>query len=238
MSPARFEQALLARLARGEHVVLYGPRGAGKSALARRLHDHFAQQGIPCGLATATACLNDITQAFAQAYPGVDQQALPRRWARTRLTAAADRHEGVLLLDHVSVVGTAAIGFLRRLRGGIAGVLLIVDTEKESEQRRLRARHLGTCAIPMRLTPHAQLRSLWREVCAGQGLPTLEPHYERQLLRAARGRPGWLLTCVQLLKEGAHWRDGLLHASVLCLDTEALLRHGKRLRGAGAAGTE
>ncbi|WP_139349750.1 hypothetical protein [Thioalkalivibrio denitrificans] len=51
-------------------------------------------------------------------------------------------------------------------------------------------------------------------------------------------RPGWLLTCAQLLKEGAYWHDGLLHASVLCLDTEALLRHGKRLRGADAPDAE
>jgi len=42
-----------------------------------------------------------------------------------RLHMTADRIFGVLLLDHTREITTAMIGFLRRLRGGIIGALLV-----------------------------------------------------------------------------------------------------------------
>jgi hypothetical protein len=55
-----------------------------------------------------------------------------------RLHLMADRHSGVLFLDHTRDVTTAKIGFLRRLRGGMIGVPLVVDVDSEFEREHLR----------------------------------------------------------------------------------------------------
>jgi len=214
------------RLQRGEHLVLYGPRGSGKSTLLASLYSRIVRNGIPCALSTATAHLDDITRAFARAYPDVNTTTLPRRKARARLKIAADRNEGVLLLDHVTGISTAMIGFLRRLRGGIAGVLLAVDVEKERDGQRLRHRHLGTLALPMPPAPTGRLRRLFRQCRAKHRLPRLPPNQERQIIRSARGRPGWIMQCARLIPEERYWRGKLLQASLLCVDTEITLRQG------------
>jgi predicted ATPase len=222
----RFESALLARLKRGEHLVLYGPRGGGKSALLAGLQARFARTGIPCGLSAATAHLDDITRALARAYPDVDTAAATRRVARARLRMAADRHGGVLLLDHVTQVSTAMIGFLRRLRGGIAGVLLAVDVENKRDRERLRHRHLGTSTLPMPPASPGKLRKLIRDCCAEHRTTPMQPKAERDVIRAARGRPGWIVQCARLMRQPRYWRHKTLLVSVLCLDTEITLRQG------------
>lgn len=220
----RFQRDLSARLSRGEHIVLYGPRGSGKSILVSRLYNHFLQSGIPCGVSARATHLDDITQALERAYPEVNTTAVTRRQARGRLRAAADANEGVLLLDHVTTVGTVAVGLLRRLRGGIAGVLLVFDVEVERERERLRARHLGHCLLRMPAVPAPKMRRLLRSLVADGGLKPLAQSEERQLLRGARGRPGWVVRCVELLRTETYRRDGALHAAVLCADTEISLR--------------
>lgn len=220
----QFQRTLSARLRRGEHVVLYGPRGGGKSTLLAVLHAQFLQNGVPCGSSPQTGRLDDITQALERAYPDVETAAVTRRRAQGRLRLRADSDEGVLLLDHVTRVGTQAVGLLRRLRGGIAGVLLVVDVETERERKRLRMRHLGTCSLAMPAVPTRTMRHLLRNLTAAHDLPPLAPAHEPQLLRAARGRPGWLITCVDLLRQGAYRRNGDLYASVLSADTEIALR--------------
>lgn len=221
----RFESALLTRLRRGEHLVLYGPRGGGKSTLLADLHARIARHGIPCALSYATAHLDDITRAFERAYPDVDTTLLPRRKARARLKTAADRHEGILLLDHVTDISTAMIGFLRRLRGGIAGVLLAVDIEKHSDAQLLRHRHVGTHTLPMPATSPRRLRKMFHDACATRPTTSLARKAERDILRAARGRPGWIAQCARLIRERRYWRHETLLVSVLCLDTEIMLRH-------------
>jgi len=114
---------LLERVGHGEHLILYGPRGSGKSTLVWQLHARFARVRIPCGVAQYTACLEHITCAMEAAYPKVNTQAVARRTARGRPRHAADQRGCVLLLDHLSKVSTAMVGFCRRLRGGVAGIL-------------------------------------------------------------------------------------------------------------------
>lgn len=217
---------LIARLLRGEHLVLYGPRGAGKSTLLGEVHAGIAARGIPCAVAPTTAHLDDITRAFERAYPGVDTAEVSRRRARARLRAAADRQEGVLLLDHATAVGTAMVGFLRRLRGGIAGVALVVDVETERERQHLRHRQLGTSTLPMPPMEMYHLRRLFRARCAPLDIPPIVPHQEIQILRAARGRPGWIVQCTDLIGRRAYWNNAHLYATVLCSDTEIALRQG------------
>jgi predicted ATPase len=226
MGPRQFEATVMARISRGEHLVLYGPRGSGKSTLLEHLHARLGQRGVPCALAPATAHLDDITRTLERAYPGVDTTTLARRRARSRLRQAADRHEGVLLLDHVTAVSTAMIGFLRRLRGGIAGVVLAIDIETERERRRLRQRQLGTSDVAMPPMTTRRLRGLLRVRIADLDIPHLAPEQERRLLHAARGRPGWIVRCAQLLAHHRYWRRGTLYVSVLCTDTEIALRQG------------
>lgn len=216
----------MTRLQRGEHLVLYGPRGSGKSTLLASLYSRIARNDIPCALSTATAHLDDITRAFAQAYPGVDTTSLPRRKARARLRMAADHNEGVLLLDHVTDISTAMFGFLRRLRGGIAGVLLAVDVEKERDGQRLRHRHLGTLSLPMPPAPAGRLRGLFRNCCAKHPIPRIPRNQERQIIRAARGRPGWIMQCARLVPDERYWCGEMLQAALLCVDTEITLRQG------------
>lgn len=221
-----FRSSLAARLQRGEHLVLYGPRGSGKTTLLARLHERFLARGVPCALAPATAHLDDITRALERAYPGVDTAGLARRRSRSRLRLTADRHQGVLLLDHVTAVSTAMIGFLRRLRGGIAGVALAVDVETARERERLRRRVLGTAALAMPAMSNYRLRRLFRAQCADLDIPRVVPRQESRILRAARGRPGWIVQCAQRVGQSRYWRDGQLYVTLLCADTEMALRQG------------
>ena len=223
----QLHSSLITRLQRGEHLVLYGPRGSGKSTLLAKLHTRLARAGVPCALSSTTSCLDDITRTFARAYPDVDTVTTTRRKARARLVTAADRRAGVLLLDHVTGINTAMIGFLRRLRGGIAGVMLAVDVEKERDRQLLRHRHLGTLSLPMPLASPRRLRRLFRDRCTDGKVPSLSPIHERQIIRAAHGRPGWIVQCAHLIPQERYWRDRILHVSVLCVDTEITLRQGR-----------
>lgn len=217
----------MTRLERGEHLFLYGPRGSGKTTLLGELHARFLERGIPCGLSGVTSGLDDITQAFARAYPEIETAATSRRKARGRLWLAADRRAGVLLLDHVTRLSTAMIGYLRRLRGGIAGVALAVDVDAERDARRLRRwRPQVRSALAMPLASRARLRRLFRTGCADGGFPPLALPVERQILSAARGRPGWIAQCIGLMAHERYWRHGRLHVPVLCADTEIALRQG------------
>lgn len=220
------------RLLRGEHLVLYGPRGVAKSTLVRDLHARYLRAGVPCARSSATSGLDDITRTFAQAYPQVDTAGLTRRRARARLVAAADRERGVLLLDHMTDVTTAMLGFLRRLRGGVVGVvgvLMVVDVDVERERQRLRRWGLGVFSLPMPPASSDRLRRLLRARCHGQDMPSLAADQERQLIRAARGRPGWMTTCAGLIAQPRYWYDDRLYVSVLCMDAETALRQADLL---------
>jgi energy-coupling factor transporter ATP-binding protein EcfA2 len=215
---------LLERVGHGEHLILYGPRGSGKSTLVSQLHARFARASIPCGFAQYTACLDDITRAMEAAYPKVNTQAIGRRTARARLWHVADQRGCVLLLDHLTKVSTAMVGFCRRLRGGVAGILFVVDVDVERERQRMRAKRL---ALSLRM-PHAsiqQLRTLLRSRCAEHRL-SVGRKMESQILRAAQGRPGWIIQCTTLMPQTRYWHEGQLYPTLLCTDTEIVLRQG------------
>lgn len=215
---------IIERVGRGQHLLLYGPRGSGKSRLVAQLHERFLRSNIPCAIAHSTSCLGDVTRALQNAYPDVNIEAVSRRTARYRLWSAADRRRCVLLLDHLSKVNPAMVGFLRRLRGGIAGVLFVVDVDVERERVRMR-RRAKSLALSVRM-PHAsiaQLRALLHSKCPDYGR-SLEPRDEQLILRAAQGRPGWIVLCTALMSDARYWHQGHLYAHLLCTDAEISLR--------------
>jgi thymidylate kinase len=168
MNVRELRAGLFERLSHGQHLILYGPRGSGKSTPATQLHARFLRTGIPCALAPSTSGLNDITRTMEAAYPQVNTQAVSRRTARYRLWSAADRRRCVLLLDHLTEVSTAMVGFLRRLRGGVAGVLFIVDVDVERERMRMRKR-AKSLALSVRM-PTAGLQQSRAKACAELGM--------------------------------------------------------------------
>jgi len=222
-----FTEELGMRLRAGSHLILFGPRGVGKSTLLTILQEDNRALGAPCGLSRSTSGLADVVDALAQAYPSIDIEGLGRRAAKARLRSAADRMSGVLLLDHATTVTTAMLGYLRRLRGGIVGALLIADVDTEHERERLRAWHIGALSVRMPLTPDRQLQQMLTSAVHGGGLPKLEPKVAQQIVHAARGRIGWLVECLKRIRADEYWRDGRLHLSALCTDTEIALRQSR-----------
>lgn len=213
------------RLLRGEHLSLLGPRGSGKSTLLHALHAALLADRVPCALSSVTESLDDITRALERAYPAVDTLAVSRRAARSRLWVAADRRSGVLLLDHFHCASNATVSLLRRLHGGVAGVLTAVDVDRERERAQVRPWRYGALSVRMPATPARELRRLLHALSHRRGVPALPAGAERALIEAARGRPGWIVECVRLAREPRYWgaRGPLL--SVLCLDTEAIVRY-------------
>ena len=223
-----FRKGILVRLQRGERVILYGPRGIGKSTLLTHLHRDLSRLGVPCGYSYATCHLDDITQALARAYPEVKAAAsVKRRIARSRLWVAADRERGVLLLDHATAVNNAMVGYMRRLVGGVAGVLLAFDVDDERERGLLHAGRLGGLPLRMPATPANCLRAVWRQQCTQRGLAPPPLEIERRVLRTAAGRPGWIVQCAELAAQHRYWRNGTLAlVNLLCADSAIALRYG------------
>lgn len=220
-----FRADLEGRLRRGQHLILYGPRGSGKSTLLAEIESRLAKAGIPCARAVGTGSLGDITAALERAYPEVETEAVTRRTARARLWMAADRRSGVLLLDHLTEVSTAMIGFMRRLRGGVIGVLMAVDVDAERDRARMRRWRLAL-SVRMPLTSTRRLRTLFRSRCTEFRLAPIAPDMERHIIRSARGRHGWIVLCAELAREPRYWRGDKLLPTLLCIDTEIALRCG------------
>jgi len=216
---------LLNRLRQGDHVVLYGPRGAGKTTLAEQIQERLRRDHVPCGLCRSTASLNDITRTMASAYPDVETGRVSRRTARARLREAGYHQGCVLLLDHVTEVSTAMVGFGRQLRGRIAGVLYVVDVDAERERQWIRQKRL---ALTARMPPLSlyQLRKLLRSRCVTDGI-AVSAGAEQRILKNSRGRPGWIVKATLLMKEPRYWHDGQLYPNLLCTDTEITMRQAE-----------
>jgi energy-coupling factor transporter ATP-binding protein EcfA2 len=239
-----FCDELCVRLRAGSHLILYGPRGAGKSTVLRNIGDHYEAVGTPYGLAPQTSGLADIVAALSAAYPDAGLQGLGKRAAGVRLRLVADGTPGVLLLDHATLVTTAMLGYLRRLRGGIAGALLVVDVDSPNERDRMRGWHAGALSIRMPLMSNRQLRQSLSAASKAHDLPDIEPRAARYIIRTARGRVGWVTECIRRLQMREYWCDDRLHVAVLCMDTEMAIRQSRRgpsmlrSRRSGASNTQ
>jgi len=221
-----FSAELSARLRSGSHLILYGPRGSGKSTLLAAMRDDYRERLIPCAIAAQTSGLPDVVTALSQAYPEVDVEGLGRRAIGLRLRMTADRLSGVLLLDHTREVTTAMVGFLRRIRGGILGALIVVDIDSDFERERLRAWCRHAQCVRMPLITNRCLRHLLLSQCVASSLPAIESKGVHHIIQAARGRVGWLDECMRRLQMPKYWKGGHLHIGGLCTDTEIAIREG------------
>jgi len=219
-----FSADLCLRLRSGSHFILFGLRGSGKSTLLLDIQNHFRRMGVPCGLSPCTTGLPHIVDALAQAYPDTDIAPIGRRAAGARLRNAADKNTGVLLLDHATGMTTAMLGYLRRLRGGVAGVLLVSDIDSPKERERMRAWHAGTLSIRMPLESNQRLKKCLIQAIRTSGKADIEPQGLRKLVLAARGRIGWVAECTRRLSMKDYWTDDRLHVAALCTDVELALR--------------
>jgi energy-coupling factor transporter ATP-binding protein EcfA2 len=215
------------RVQAGSHLILYGPRGSGKSTLLSGLGIQFGESGIPCGLARRTCGLPDIVAALAAAYPRTDIAGLCKRAAGARLRRVADRSPGVLLLDHATRMTTAMLGYLRRLRGGIAGAILVADIDSQRERERMRAWHAGALSVRMPLMPNRTLQGFLLATMHSHGIPKIEPRMQRQIVGLARGRIGWAKECARRLQMQEYWRGDRLHLGLICTDTEIAVRQSR-----------
>jgi hypothetical protein len=130
---------------------------------------------------------------------------------------------------------------LKRLHGKIAGVLTAVDVDDKRERSRIRRpSRYGAMSVKMPLTSTRQLRRLLYALTGGLGLPALAPSIEQKLLESSRGRPGWIVKCMELACERRYWCEHGLLVSTLCVDTEAAVRYQAldMLRPPGEAGTD
>ena len=221
-----FSAELSARLQNGSHLFLYGPRGSGKSTLLASMLDDYRSRLIPCAIAPQILGLTDIVTALSRAYPEVNIKGLNRRAVGVRLRLTADRISGVLLLDHTREMTTAMIGFLRRLRGGIIGTLLVVDIDSDFERERLRGWRRHALCVRMPLMSNGRLRRLLASQWATCGSPAIDQQTTRHLIHAARGRVGWLTNCVRRLQMPDYWSGSRLSVGRLCIDTEIAIREG------------
>jgi hypothetical protein len=222
--PRGFRAQLSARLRRGSHLILYGPRGMGKSSLTREIAEHCKSIGTPCGLAPETSGLPDIVAALSQAYPCADIEGLTKRAVASRLRNVADRAPGVLLLDHTTMVTTAMLGYLRRLRGGIVGALLVADVDSSRERDWVKSWQAGALSVRMPIVSSRRLRGLIVAACHAHRLPEIEPRMMRCIMHDARGRIGWVTECIRRLQMPEYWRDDRLHTAAICMDTEISIR--------------
>jgi hypothetical protein len=225
---AAFRGELTSRLQSGSHLILHGPRGSGKSTLLASILEYYRLHSIPCAIAPQTLGLPDVVTALSRAYPKTDLASLGRRAIGVRLRMVAERTPGILLLDHTRELTTAMIGFLRRLRGGIVGVLIVADIDSDFERERLRAWRRHALCMRMPLMPNGRLRRLLQSSCAMRALPAIEPALLRQIVQAARGRVGWLRECLHYLEKPDYWSGGRLHVGALCTDSEIAIREARR----------
>jgi hypothetical protein len=205
-------------------MVLYGASGSGKSTLLVDLERRLTEAGVACAHAATTHSLDDITRALEQVFPAENTLDVPQRMARPRAMRFANLQGGVLLLDHLTDVNNLMVRLLHRLRG-VIGVLTAVDTEVEQERHRMKPWRLAALSMRMPPFPAALLRELLHARCAKLHVSLPGPDAEQQLLRAANGRPGWILQCVDLQAQG-HYRQGeQIFVAELSDDTENALRH-------------
>lgn len=228
---ARTLGSVEARLLRGEEIVLFGPRGIGKTTWGADLAARFRRQGIAVGTSTSTKTLHDVVDAVERAYPSTSLCGLAARRKRGRLRLAAEAHPAILLLDHVENVTAPMRTFLRGLRGKGIGIAFFVDVDADRDRHRVRQYRLThhEIAVP-RLHGNAIGRLLTTHLGPERLPGDLRPADRARLVAAALGRPGWIEEAAARLRDARYWSSGRPRIGLVCTDVQAELL-GRYLRG-------
>ena len=212
------------RLGDGEHPILYGPRGSGKSRLLAQCTAVSAVED-----SVRNRALNFLSRRH---HPGIAER-LPRREHRGR--ESTDRAIPTLERGGPKTLCAAAGSFLegqhrdsrffavsswRHRRRAVCDRYRL---ERERMRLRKRARS-PALSVRMPLASTAQLRALLHTQCVERGF-SVEPEAAQLLVRTVQGRPGWIVLCTALISHARYWH-GHLYPSLLCTDTEISLRQG------------
>jgi hypothetical protein len=203
----------------GKTVLLLGPVGIGKTTVLGELARRARESGRPCGVSHRTDALGDLTRALSTAYSGLALEGRSQRAIRGGLRLEVERRPGVLVLDGLRGAGSAFKSFLRSLRGTGLGVLIAADVEHASDRRRVRTLGLASreWGIPP-LPPRHLRRVLESSVCDGALPHALAEEDRKAILEAARGRPGWIVMCVERLQSPRYWDRGRVRRELLSVD--------------------
>ena len=229
---SRLIKSLIAPLMGDKRIVLHGPIGIGKSTILLEVERQLRDVGYPCGLAPTTATLGDITRALLQVYPDVNVAEWSQRRIRSHLKLAAEDQAGVLLLDHFQDIGTASKGFLKSLWTLKVGILAAVDVEFPRDMQRFRSIKMTDEKIAV---PRLDAESMWlifESAAQTRPLPRSPDEKEwRALLRAAKGRPGWIKLMGLKAGDARYWSEGRLLTGLLRIDVSSEIA-GQYLGGA------
>jgi hypothetical protein len=213
----------MADMREGHEVLLLGPVGIGKTWLLGELERRCRAEGRPCARSGRTETLADIRAAIGAAY-----RVPVEGRRRGRLRGAVEAEPGMLLLDHVGRLGTAARGFLRSLRGLGLGVAFACDIQHPRDHARVRALRLAHREVFVPPAPRATLERMLDERL---GSLRLDGRDRDRLVAAAEGRPGRIDRFVQLIRAGtppAH--ISLLRAAALIEEWAVHEARGERTR--------
>jgi hypothetical protein len=76
--------------------------------------------------------------------------------------------------------------------------------------------------------PNRCVRRLLRLGWTACDLPEIDRKTVQQIVRAARGRVGWLRECMRRLEMPEYWSGGRLRVGALCIDSEIATRLNQR----------
>jgi hypothetical protein len=200
----------------GHCVLLCGPKFVGKTAVLRELETRVRCAGRPCGYASRTQTVHDVTQALLEAYPQADKTTLDQRRLRSRLRRAVEDTPGVILLDHLQCAGTVLKGLLRSLRGTGHGVIIAADVEGARDHVRLRSMRL---TYRERWLPRLSSRHMHQLLASRLVLHPL-PHAlgdadRNTLLHIATGRVGVIEMLAERLRDDRYWHEERIRAETL-----------------------
>jgi len=203
---------LTSLMMRGQVVLLYGPIGIGKTSILEAVKRSIEKENRPCGFSPQTSSLSDLTAALLRAYPDIDAEGRTPRQVRSALRMAVERNPGVVLLDHLRNAGTHFKGYLASFRGTRLGAIIAADVEVPRDHDRFRAMHFAYREEKVPPLANRYLRRLLAEALAKQSVPQpLSEADGEALVKAAHGRPGWILLIAELLQNPDYWSGGRVH---------------------------
>ncbi len=216
-------QALGALFAHGSRVLVLGPRGIGKTRLIR---ESAAAGGISLLSLGARGSLHEFLQellplAGLETIPSDSVRTLSSQALQSRVLAALQARPRWLWIDDPAPAGARLYRFLQRVLW-IQGCGLAVCAQNR-EQLGYLGRLLWDPREEVRLRPLARRDAarLVGEAMKASGLESrgCSEEFRRQVVDAAAGNPGRIVTLCRLAAQPQYWHGGRLMFAPLWIDT-------------------